>query len=130
MYMKHSSSQALIILDGFGYNPKKEGNAIAQARTPHLKQWLATYPHTYLQASGKAVGLFPGMMGNSEVGHQTIGAGRIIEQPIVTIHKAITDKTLFTNELLVNNLKKIAGQQSALHIMGLLSDAGVHSDVE
>ncbi|MFI5332833.1 MAG: 2,3-bisphosphoglycerate-independent phosphoglycerate mutase [Candidatus Babeliales bacterium] len=128
--MKHTPPTALVILDGFGYRTEKEGNAIALAHTPHLDQWFSEYPHTILQASGPAVGLFPGMMGNSEVGHLTIGAGRVIEQPVVTIHTAIANKSLFKNEQLISTLKKVAQQQSALHIMGLLSDAGVHSDVE
>lgn len=128
--MKHTPPTALVILDGFGYRKEKEGNAIALAHTPHLDQWFSEYPHAILQASGPAVGLFPGMMGNSEVGHLTIGAGRVIEQPVVTIHTAIANKSLFKNEQLISALKKIAQGQTALHIIGLLSDAGVHSDVE
>lgn len=127
--MKQTTPTALVILDGFGYRAEREGNAIALAQTPHLTQWFAEYPHTTLHASGAAVGLFPGMMGNSEVGHLTIGAGRIIEQPIVTIHNAIADKSFFKNKKLTDCFTTLK-EQGVLHIMGLLSDAGVHSDIE
>lgn len=117
----------LIILDGFGYSKEKKHNAIAQANTPNLDAWFAHYPHALLQASGKSVGLPEGFIGNSEVGHLTIGAGRIIKQPVSFIHDAIKDKQFFNNETLLKSLQKIKKNKSALHIMGLLSDAGVHS---
>ena len=128
--MKSTSPIVLVILDGFGYTKDRKNNAIAAASTPHLTQWLAEYPHALLQASGAAVGLFPGTIGNSEVGHLTIGAGRVIPQPMVTIHQAIADKSLFKNKTLTNNLTTLAKSGNALHIMGLLSDASVHSDIE
>jgi len=120
----------LIILDGFGYSSTIKYNAIAQAHTPHMDKWLATYPHTLLRASGTAVGLLPGTIGNSEVGHLTIGSGRIIQQPATRLHNAIADKSFFTNKVLTDALAKIHAKQGTLHIMGLLSDAGVHSQEE
>lgn len=128
--MKPVHPIVLIILDGFGYSPKRDYNAIAQAHTPHLDYLRATYPHTVLEASGPAVGLPPGMIGNSEVGHLTIGAGEIIKQPETVINHEIADGSLFKNPVLVRNLQKIAATKKTLHIMGLLSDAGVHSDIK
>ncbi len=107
----------LIILDGFGHNTKTTHNAIAQAHTPTLDYFMHHYPHTTLHASGKYVGLLPGMMGNSEVGHQTIGAGRVIAQPIQQLHEQLYDKLTDTFNEKINTL----------HIMTLLSDAGVHA---
>ena len=118
---------ALIILDGIGYSKSKKYNAVAHAQTPHLSAWLKEYPHTLLQAAGIAVGLPEGFMGNSEVGHLTMGAGRIIQQPLSIINKAIKDRTFFNNPTLVNNLDKLHKKDGTLHIMGLLSDAGIHS---
>lgn len=117
---------ALVILDGFGYRKEKDGNAIALAKTPHLNQWFSQYPHTLLQASGAAVGLPEGYVGNSEVGHSTIGAGRIIEQTVSRINAAIDDGSFFTNPTLLECLESVRTGSSRLHIMGLLSDAGVH----
>lgn len=120
----------LIILDGFGYSPEKEYNAIAQADAPHLHAWFREYPHALLKASGGTVGLLDDEMGNSEVGHLTIGAGRVIPQPISFIHQAISDKSFFKNEQLNSCLQKLKKNNGVLHIMGLLSDGGVHSDAE
>ncbi len=125
--MSKKAPLALIILDGFGYRKETEHNAIAQANTPNLDTWFATYPHTLLQASGAAVGLLDGYIGNSEVGHLTIGAGRIIVQPVSIIHQAIDDGSFFSNKKLVENLEKLKQTGGSLHLMGLLSDAGVHS---
>lgn len=116
----------LVILDGFGYREETRFNAIAQAHTPHLDSWFAHYPHALLEASGKAVGLTEGSIGNSEVGHLTIGAGRIIEQPESFILHAIQDGSFFTNPVLQAQLTKLKKSGKALHIIGLLSDAGVH----
>lgn len=124
--MAQSAPVALIILDGFGYRKDQEFNAIALAKTPHLDQWFAHYPHTLLQASGTAVGLPAGYMGNSEVGHMTIGAGRIIKQPVTRINKAIDDGSFFTNPTLISCLEQLRQHSNRLHIMGLLSDSGVH----
>jgi len=125
--MKTKHVTALVILDGFGICINKQHNAIAHAYTPNLDAWLASYPHTTLHASGNAVGLPEGYIGNSEVGHLTIGTGRIIQQPLTIINNTIKDRTFFTNPILTKQLETIAHTQKTLHIMGLLSDAGVHS---
>lgn len=116
----------LIILDGFGIASKTKYNAIAQAHTPHLDYWFAHYPHAILQASGTAVGLPSGSIGNSEVGHITIGAGRIIEQPETIILRAIENGSFYKNPVLLSHLQELKKKNQALHILGLLSDAGVH----
>lgn len=120
----------LIILDGFGYSPATQYNAIALADTPHLDQWFAHFPHALLKASGAAVGLPEGYIGNSEVGHLTIGAGRIILQPVTLINNAIYDGTFFDNPSLIICLEKLSSAGKTLHIMGLLSDAGIHSHIK
>ncbi|WP_457567234.1 2,3-bisphosphoglycerate-independent phosphoglycerate mutase [Desulfurobacterium sp.] len=118
----------LIILDGFGYSPEKEGNAIAQANTPFWDYLWSTYPKALLVASGEAVGLPDGQMGNSEVGHMNIGAGRIVYQDIVRITKAIENKTFFKNETLKKLMEN--AKRNRLHLVGLLSDGGVHSHIK
>jgi phosphoglycerate mutase (EC 5.4.2.1) len=120
----------LMILDGFGITDKVDGNAIAAANKPNYDRLFAQYPHTELGASGMDVGLPRGQMGNSEVGHLNIGAGRIVYQELTRITKAIEDGDFFENEALnkaVDNAKKNDG---ALHLLGLLSDGGVHSHIE
>ena len=119
----------LIILDGFGYSDEKKYNAIAQADTPNLHTWIKEYPHCLLQASGTAVGLPEGFIGNSEVGHETIGAGAIIKQPLTIINESIDNRTFFENTKLTQALKKLPYNKT-LHIIGLLSDAGVHSHIK
>lgn len=116
---------ALIILDGFGYSPNPEGNAVAQAKTPYLDQYLEKYQHTLIQGSGERVGLPCGLMGNSEVGHLNMGAGRIVQMDITRIDEAINTGSFFENPTLVAAVD--AGKNSALHLMGLVSDGGVHS---
>lgn len=118
---------ALIILDGFGYNPSDYGNAIAAAKKPYLDQLFATCPHTLIGASGMDVGLPDGQMGNSEVGHTNIGAGRIVYQELTRITKSIADGDFFTNETLTAAVENCKKNNSALHLMGLCSDGGVHS---
>ncbi len=120
----------LVILDGFGHADPSPFNAISLANKPNFDYWLRHYPHTYLEASGKAVGLPSGFIGNSEVGHETIGAGRIIKQPLIIMNEAIDRGALARNPLLQELMQRIAAQDKALHIMGLLSDAGVHSYLE
>lgn len=120
----------LIILDGYGLAPKTKYNAIAQANTPHLDAWFAQYPHATLQASGAAVGLPAGSIGNSEVGHLTIGAGHIIEQPESFILRAIADGSFDKNPVLQTHLQELKKKGKALHVIGLLSDAGVHCTEE
>ncbi len=117
----------LCILDGYGMNPAREGNAICAAKTPYMDSLMAKSSHTLLDASGMAVGLPEGQMGNSEVGHTNIGAGRIVYQELTRITKAISDGDFFTNEALLGAVKNCKEKNSALHIMGLLSDGGVHS---
>ena len=118
---------ALIIMDGFGINPAHEGNAIFQAGTPHLDELMKTYPHTQIGASGLNVGLPDGQMGNSEVGHLNIGAGRIVYQELTRITKDISDGEFFEKAPLCNVMDQAASQGKAIHLMGLLSDGGVHS---
>jgi 2,3-bisphosphoglycerate-independent phosphoglycerate mutase len=118
---------ALIILDGFGYSPKREGNAIALARTPHFDDWFKNFPNTLIDVSGKSVGLPPGQMGNSEVGHLTIGAGRIVRMDISRIDHAIESGEFFRNEALVAAMDHALRNKTSLHLMGLVSEGGVHS---
>jgi 2,3-bisphosphoglycerate-independent phosphoglycerate mutase len=121
---------ALVILDGYGYRDQIEYNAVAQAHTPHLHALWKNYPHALLHASGVAVGLPEGCVGNSEVGHLTIGAGHTITQSLTRINEAIADKSLLANPILVTALNKLMNNHGNLHIMGLLSDAGVHSTID
>lgn len=118
---------ALIILDGFGYNPDTYGNAIAAANTPYIDNLLKTCPNTLIGASGLDVGLPDGQMGNSEVGHTNIGAGRIVYQELTRITKSIADGDFFTNETFLAAVENCKKNNSALHLMGLLSNGGVHS---
>lgn len=118
---------ALIILDGFGKNERREGNAIYTANTPNIDKYLADHPNTIVHASGLDVGLPDGQMGNSEVGHTNIGAGRIVYQELTRITKSIEDGDFFENEALVKAVENCKKNDSALHLMGLLSPGGVHS---
>jgi 2,3-bisphosphoglycerate-independent phosphoglycerate mutase len=120
----------LMILDGFGSNPSVYGNAIAQARTPNLDRLFSNHPHTTIRACGMAVGLPEGQMGNSEVGHLNIGAGRIVYQELTRIDKDIADGGFFENTALVSVMDHVVVQDSSLHLMGLLSDGGVHSHID
>lgn len=128
--MKNIHPTVLVILDGFGYSTEKQYNAIAAAQKKNLDTLWTTYPHTLLHASGKAVGLLPGYIGNSEVGHLTIGSGRITPQPSTIFHEDIRSGAFFKNSTLIDNLQQLAHTGKCLHLMGLLSDAGVHSHVE
>ncbi|MCM1529510.1 MAG: 2,3-bisphosphoglycerate-independent phosphoglycerate mutase [Alistipes sp.] len=120
---------ALIIMDGFGYNPDNYGNAITAAKKPNLDKYMKG-PHTLIGASGLDVGLPDGQMGNSEVGHTNIGAGRIVYQMLVKISKDIKDGTFFNNKALQAAMDNCKAKGSALHLMGLLSPGGVHSHME
>ena len=119
----------LIILDGWGINPDDMGNAVHIARTPNLDKLEYSYPSTRLKCSGQAVGLPAGIMGNSEVGHMNIGAGRIVYQDLLRIDQAITDGSFHSNTVLQAAISKIARRRSTLHLMGLVSDGGVHSQL-
>lgn len=121
---------ALIILDGFGCNSEVNGNAIKAAKTPNLDKIFATSPITQIGASGMDVGLPDGQMGNSEVGHTNIGAGRIVYQELTRITKSIKDGDFYQNETLKQAVAHALKNHSALHVMGLLSDGGVHSHNE
>lgn len=121
---------ALIIMDGFGLRNEDVGNAITMANTPNVDLLMKEYPSNYLNASGLAVGLPEGQMGNSEVGHLNLGAGRIVYQSLTRINKAISDGSFFQNEAYLKAIQYVNDNNSALHIMGLLSDGGVHSHIE
>jgi len=129
-FMKHKKPVLLVIMDGFGCRDETFYNAVYHARTPNIDTWMDVYPHTRLCAAGECVGLLPGYIGNSEVGHLTIGAGRVIVQPVTIIHRHIEDKTFFENKILRKNLENIKNGLTRLHIMGMLSDAGVHSHIK
>ena len=119
----------LMILDGFGLNPDSSASAIARAETPNLDRLFADCPNTSILASGKAVGLPDGQMGNSEVGHLNIGSGRIVYQELTRITKAIEDGDFFRNAALCEAIDHALSNESALHLLGLLSDGGVHSHI-
>ena len=117
----------LLIMDGYGLSPQKEGNAIALASKPHLDEIFAKYQHTTLGASGLDVGLPQGQMGNSEVGHLNLGAGRVVYQEITRIDKAIQEKTFYENPVLVKGMETVKQRDASLHLLGLVSDGCVHS---
>ena len=120
---------ALIIMDGFGLRKETEGNAIAAAKHPNLDRLWATCPHTQIGASGMDVGLPDGQMGNSEVGHTNMGAGRIVYQELTRITKSIEDGEYLSNPVLLHAMENAKKPGAALHLMGLLSDGGVHSHI-
>lgn len=120
----------LMILDGWGLNPNKKANAILNANTPNYDHLLACYPHTTLEASGLAVGLPQGQMGNSEVGHLNLGAGRVVFQDLTRISQDIDTGNFYENSALVLAVDKARDRGKALHLLGLLSDGGVHSHMD
>lgn len=120
----------LCIMDGFGINPGAQGNAIEAAKTPNLSKIFAENPYTTIGASGLDVGLPDGQMGNSEVGHTNIGAGRVVYQMLVKISKSITDGDFFNIPALKASVENCKKNDSTLHLIGLLSDGGVHSHIE
>ena len=120
----------LIILDGFGLRDEKEGNAVAQAYTPNLDRMLSECPVSNIETSGQFVGLPDGVMGNSEVGHMNLGAGRIIKQDLVRINDAIESDELRNNSNLNVIFQHVNKNNSTLHMMGLISDGGVHSHLD
>lgn len=119
----------LIILDGFGLNPSKVNNAVIEAHTPNLDRYFSTHPHTALEASGIGVGLPVGQMGNSEVGHMTIGCGSIVKQDLIRIDDSIKDETFFSNPAFVAAVNHSRQSGRPLHLIGLVSDGGVHSHI-
>ncbi len=120
----------LLIMDGYGVSGQQAGNAIAAANKPNLDRIFATYPHTTIGASGLQVGLPEGQMGNSEVGHLNIGAGRIVYQELTKITKSVKDGDFFENPVLNEAMDHALSKGSSLHLLGLLSDGGVHSHIE
>jgi 2,3-bisphosphoglycerate-independent phosphoglycerate mutase len=121
---------ALVVLDGWGCAPPGPGNAVEQAETPVFDDLWKRYPHTTLDASGLAVGLPPGQMGNSEVGHLTIGAGRVVYQDLVRINRAIEDGSFLENEALVAAFRRAKERGGNVHLLGLVSYGGVHSHID
>ncbi|NLD26781.1 MAG: 2,3-bisphosphoglycerate-independent phosphoglycerate mutase, partial [Acholeplasmataceae bacterium] len=120
----------LVIMDGFGLSNDQRGNAVAASNKPNLDYLFKTYPHTTLGASGEDVGLPAGQMGNSEVGHLNLGAGRIVYQSLTRVNIAVREKTLDKVPAINKAIDKAIANNSRLHIMGLLSDGGVHSHIE
>src|SRR5215471_8159653 len=120
----------LVVLDGFGERPEKEGNAVRLARTPEFQRLYARYPWTLIGASGNDVGLPEGQMGNSEVGHLNLGAGRIVYQDIVRIDKAIKDGAFFSDPVLMATIDAAKASGGTLHLLGLTSPGNVHAALE
>lgn len=125
-----SKKVALVILDGWGLGEQQRADAIQAAHTPHYQQYLQQHPHATLKTFGLNVGLPEGQMGNSEVGHMNIGAGRVVYQELARIHKSIADAELPKNPELLNLLHYAIQQNKPLHLMGLVSDGGVHSHID
>ena len=119
----------LCILDGVGINKNLKGNAFEEANKPTFDFLWNNYPHSLLEASGEAVGLPAGQMGNSEVGHMNLGAGRIVYQPLQFINKSIQDKSIEGNTAIIDTIKHTKNNGSSLHLLGLLSDGGIHSHI-
>lgn len=128
--MTMNKKSALVILDGWGYGDKSKSDAIHNAQTPFFDSLIKNYPNSQLLTSGENVGLPEGQMGNSEVGHLNIGAGRIVFQDLVKINKAIREKTIDSNPALLNAFAQAKKSNCAIHLMGLVSDGGVHSSQE
>ena len=125
--MKTRRIAALIILDGWGLNPNPSRNAVALANTPTMDRIWATFPHTTLRTSGQSVGLPEGLMGNSEVGHLNLGAGRVVMQAMTQVDDRVNNGRLFDNGALIEAMDRVAGTGNRMHLMGLVSDGGVHS---
>jgi 2,3-bisphosphoglycerate-independent phosphoglycerate mutase len=123
----HKTPLVLLILDGWGHRAEKKDNGIELAHKDFFDSLMKNYPHTLIDGSGPAVGLPPGIMGNSEVGHMNLGAGRIVYSGLAQIYQAIADKTLFTNPALIKAIHQVKTKKSTLHFLGLLSDGAVHS---
>ncbi|WP_027268779.1 2,3-bisphosphoglycerate-independent phosphoglycerate mutase [Leptolyngbya sp. PCC 6406] len=124
------SPMVLVILDGWGYSADTDGNAVTAAKTPVMDSLWDVYPHTLIQTSGKDVGLPDGQMGNSEVGHLNIGAGRVVPQELVRISDAVADGSIQENPALLEICQTVRYRNSKLHLIGLCSDGGVHSHIE
>ncbi len=118
---------ALVILDGWGLAPDVNGNAVRRASTPNMDHWVASYPHTSLASAGEPVGLTEGQMGNSNVGHLNLGAGRVVYQDLARINRAVASGEIFKNQAILKAVDHAAGKGATLHLLGLLSPGGVHS---
>ncbi|MGQ0639878.1 MAG: 2,3-bisphosphoglycerate-independent phosphoglycerate mutase, partial [Gemmatimonadaceae bacterium] len=125
--MRSKRSVVLIVLDGVGHREEREANAVALARMPTWRGVLASRPHTLINTSGRAVGLPEGQMGNSEVGHLNLGAGRVVKQDMVRISDAIADRSFFENRTLLSICAAARERGSTLHLMGLIGNGGVHA---
>ncbi|MCQ6264276.1 2,3-bisphosphoglycerate-independent phosphoglycerate mutase [Fictibacillus sp. WQ 8-8] len=121
---------ALIILDGFACRSEEKGNAVAHAKKPNFDRYWETYPHNHLTACGEAVGLPPGQMGNSEVGHLNIGAGRIVYQSLTRVNLSIKEGDFYENPTFIEAMDEVKKKGTNLHIFGLLSDGGIHSHID
>src|SRR3954469_22105478 len=128
--MRNKAPLTLIVLDGFGYRAEREGNAIALAKMPFYDEIREKYPHTLLEASGECVGLPPGVMGNSNVGHLCLGAGRVLRTDVERINHEIQTAGFFQNFALNAAMDNAVNHDRALHLMGLVSDGLVHSSQE
>lgn len=128
--MTQNKLAALIILDGFGLRDETKGNAVKHAKTPNFDRYWNQYAHTQLTACGKAVGLPEGQMGNSEVGHLNIGAGRIVYQSLTRVNLSIENGEFFEKEAFLKSIRQAKEKNKALHLFGLLSDGGVHSHID
>ncbi|MHB8984672.1 MAG: 2,3-bisphosphoglycerate-independent phosphoglycerate mutase [Eubacteriales bacterium] len=126
----HNTPLVLVILDGWGLSEHMEGNAIARASLPNMKSFLAAYPHCRISTSGEDVGLPEGQMGNSEVGHLNMGAGRVVYQELTRITRDIRNGSFFKNKVLLDAVNHAKKNDTALHLMGLLSNGGVHSHID
>ena len=120
---------SLIILDGYGLSESVKGNAVKLAKTPFLNKLFNEYPNNTLMASGSSVGLPEGQMGNSEVGHLNLGAGRVVYQSLSRINKSIENKDFFKNKIILEAFEHAKKNKSKVHILGLVSDGGVHSHI-
>lgn len=123
-------TKMLLILDGYGIKEASKGNAVTESETPNLDNYFKQYPNTLLSADGLDVGLPHGQMGNSEVGHLNIGAGRIIYQELTRINKEIEEGNFYENEVFLNTIENVKKNNSSIHLLGLLSDGGVHSHID
>jgi 2,3-bisphosphoglycerate-independent phosphoglycerate mutase len=128
--MSQDKLAALIILDGFGIRDEEKGNAVKHAKKPNFDRYWNKYPHNQLEACGEAVGLPEGQMGNSEVGHLNIGAGRIVYQSLTRVNKSIKEGDFYDNDVLVNAVQHAKKNDKSLHLFGLLSNGGVHSHIK
>src|ERR1043165_2690132 len=120
----------LMILDGWGIGKPYDGNAIYLAKKPNFDHLIKQYPNSTLHTSGEWVGLPHGQMGNSEVGHMNIGAGRVVYQQLVLINKAFADHSVYSNTTLLDAIQYANGNKKKIHLIGLVSDGGVHSSIE